>query len=145
MAAQAPTWLIQFPFLVKPEQRDALLQEILGATRERMVREFCEAIEALTATQPLILILEDLQWVDDSTLDLISALARRRGPAQFLLLATYRLVDVILSRSPLKMLKQDLLIHHLCHEVGLDRLTGLEIEQYLAAEFPQRALSRIPD
>jgi DNA-binding winged helix-turn-helix (wHTH) protein len=143
VAAQAPTWLIQFPFLVKPEQRDALLQEILGATRERMVREFCEAIEALTATHPLILILEDLQWVDDSTLDLISALARRRGPARFLLLATYRPVEVILSRSPLKMLKQDLLIHRLCHEVSLERLTGLEVEQYLAAEFPQSSLAPV--
>src|SRR5215469_17059097 len=39
---RAPTWLIQFPSLVKPEQRDALQKEILGATRERMVREMCE-------------------------------------------------------------------------------------------------------
>jgi predicted ATPase len=39
-----------------------------------MVREICEALEAMTAQIPLIVILEDLHWVDTSTLDLISAL-----------------------------------------------------------------------
>src|SRR5258707_5551110 len=48
MAKHAPTWLIQFPSLVKAEQREALQREILGATRERMVREICEALEAIT-------------------------------------------------------------------------------------------------
>src|SRR5215467_11754300 len=47
LAKRAPTWLIQFPSLVRPEQREALQREILGATRERMVREICEALESL--------------------------------------------------------------------------------------------------
>jgi DNA-binding winged helix-turn-helix (wHTH) protein len=96
LAKQAPTWLIQFPSLIKAEQREALQKEILGATRERMVREICEAMEALTAQDPLVLILEDLHWVDPSTLDFISALARRRGPAKLLLVGTYRPADVII-------------------------------------------------
>jgi DNA-binding winged helix-turn-helix (wHTH) protein/tetratricopeptide (TPR) repeat protein len=142
LATQAPTWLIQFPSLVSPEERGVLLQEILGATRDRMVREFCEAMEFRTAGQPLVLILEDLQWVDDSTLDLISALARRRGPAKLMLVATYRPVDVILSRSPLKVLKQDLLVHHLCREIGLSPLTASDVEEYLGAEFPNSSLGQ---
>jgi predicted ATPase len=55
-----------------------------------MVREICEALEAMTVQAPLIVILEDLHWVDASTLDLISAFARRREPARLLLIATYR-------------------------------------------------------
>ena len=39
LATYAPTWLIQLPSLVGPEQRDALQGELLGASRERMVRE----------------------------------------------------------------------------------------------------------
>ena len=35
-----------------------------GATRERMLRELAEALEALTAEQPLVLVLEDLHWSD---------------------------------------------------------------------------------
>src|ERR1700683_3250083 len=34
LAAKAPTWLVQFPSLVKREQREILQREILGATRE---------------------------------------------------------------------------------------------------------------
>jgi DNA-binding winged helix-turn-helix (wHTH) protein len=137
LSTHAPAWLIQFPFAIKPDRREALQREIIGVTRERMVRELCEALEKLTADVMLVLILEDLHWVDDSTLDLISALARRRGPARFLVLSTYRSVEVILSRSPLKGLKQDLLMHHLCHEIGLERLTELEVGQFLDERFAQ--------
>src|SRR5271166_5203195 len=49
LAAQAPTWLVQFPALLKREQRQALQQEILGATRDRMLREIQEALETLSS------------------------------------------------------------------------------------------------
>jgi predicted ATPase len=86
LASRAPTWWIQFPSLVKAEKRENLQRETVGATRERMVREICETLEAITAENPLVLIFEDLHWVDDSTLDLISALARRREPAKLMCL-----------------------------------------------------------
>ena len=135
LAKQAPTWLIQFPSLIRAEQREALQKEILGATRERMVREICEALETLTAQDPLVLVLEDLHWVDPSTLDFISALARRRGPAKLLLLGTYRPADVIISQSPLKALKQDLVIHNLSHEVSLERLEEVDVTEYIRGKF----------
>jgi DNA-binding winged helix-turn-helix (wHTH) protein/tetratricopeptide (TPR) repeat protein len=131
LAATAPTWLTQFPSLVKAEQREMLQREILGATRERMVREICEALESLTAETPVVLMLEDLHWGDHSTFDLISALARRRGAARLVLLGTYRPVDVILAGSALKGLKQDLLIHRLCLEVPLERLCEADVTEAL--------------
>jgi len=140
LAKRAPTWWIQFPSLVKAEKREALQREILGATRERMVREICETLEAITADNPLLLIFEDLHWVDDSTLDLMSALARRREPAKFMLLGTYRPADVVLSKTPLKGLKQDLQVHHLCAEVALERLEEPAIAEYLATQFPNGSL-----
>ncbi|MCU1335714.1 MAG: transcriptional regulator, putative ATPase, winged helix family [Bryobacterales bacterium] len=141
LSTHAPAWLIQFPFAIRPERRQALQREIIGVTRERMVRELCEALEKLATNQTLVLILEDLHWVDDSTLDAISALARRRGTARFLLLGTYRPVDVILSRSPLKGLKQDLLVRHLCHELSLERLTESEVGLFLDERFPQNPVT----
>jgi predicted ATPase len=135
LAKQAPTWLIQFPSLIKAEQREALQKEILGATRERMVREICEALESLTTQDPLVLILEDLHWVDPSTLDFVSALSRRRGPAKLLLLGTYRPADVIISQSPLKALKQDLVIHNLSQEIALERLEETDVAEYLDIKF----------
>jgi DNA-binding winged helix-turn-helix (wHTH) protein/tetratricopeptide (TPR) repeat protein len=135
LAQHAPTWLIQFHSLIKAEQREALQREVLGTTRERMVREICEALEALTTGGVFVLILEDLHWSDLSTLDVLSALARRRVPAKLMVAATYRPGDVVASESPLKSLKQDLLIHDLCQELALERLREDEIAEFLAAEF----------
>lgn len=135
MLEKAPTWLAQFPSLVKPELRDWLQREIKGNTRGGMVREICEVLEATTATAPLVLILEDLHWVDSSTLDFISAFARRREPARLLLIGTYRPVEVVLSQSPLKALKDDLLVRRLCEEVAMERLDESEVAGYLAKEF----------
>ena len=100
-----------------------------------MVRELCEALEVLTQTVPLVLILEDLHWADNCTLDIISAIARRREHAKLLLLGTFRPADLILSASPLKALRQDLLLHHLSHEVELERLDESDVGEYLATEF----------
>jgi len=140
LAKRAPTWFIQFPALIRPEQRDALQREILGATRERMVREICEALESLTSEAPILLVFEDLHWVDPSTLDLISALARRREEAKLMLVCTYRPVDMILSNSSLKGLKHDLLVHDLCAEIALERLPEPAVAEYLATEFPTSSL-----
>src|SRR5258707_10528435 len=116
-----------------PEQRDWLQKEILGSTPGRMVREICHAFEVMAAQNPLVLILEALHWVDASTLDLISALARRRGPAKLVVVGTYRPADVIISQSPLKALKQDLLVHHLCHEITVERLRWWTSKSCLSA------------
>jgi DNA-binding winged helix-turn-helix (wHTH) protein len=140
LSRQAPTWLIQFPALLTAGERDALQKELFGATRERMLREICEALEAFTSEHPLILMLEDLHWADYSTLDLISALARRRAPAKLLLLGTFRAIEVILSKSPLQGLKQDLLVHGLCHEIALRGLTEPEVGRYLTERLPQANL-----
>ena len=132
LAAQAPTWLVQFPALLKREHREMLQREILGTTRERMLREICEALETITAECPLLLVFEDLQWVDHSTVDLISALARRQGPAGLMLIGTCRPLDLEPRDHPLRALKQDLLVHRLCQEFALAPLTEAEVGEYLA-------------
>ncbi|MGB9256382.1 MAG: AAA family ATPase [Candidatus Korobacteraceae bacterium] len=145
LTKQAPTWMIQFPSLIKPEQKDTLQRDTMGGTRERMLRELCEAVEALTSRKYLCLVLEDLHCSDLSTLDLISAFARRRRPAKLLVLGTYRPVDVALAKSPLKDIKQDLLVHGLCSEIVLEGLGDTQIAQYLTAEFGMEDPSSLAD
>ena len=145
LTKQAPTWMIQFPSLIKPEQKDTLQRDTMEGTRERMLRELCEAVEALASRKYLCLVLEDLHWSDLSTLDLISAFARRRRPAKLLVLGTYRPVDVALAKSPLKDIKQDLLVHGLCSEIVLEGLGDTQIAQYLTAEFGMEDPSSLAD
>ncbi len=134
LAARAPTWLVQFPALVNREQHQTLQREILGATRERMLREIAEALETISSEKPLLLVLDDLHWADHSSVDLLSSLARRRAPAKLMLIGTYRPVDVTLSEHPLKTVKQDLLVHQLCREIALEPLSEAEVAEYLEAE-----------
>ena len=131
LASHAPTWLVQFPALLTHKRRETLQRELLGATRERMLREIGEALETITTSTPLLLVLEDLQWVDPSTVDLISALARGRAPAKLMLIGTYRPTDLSLSEHPLKRLKQDLLVHQLCHEIALAPLREADVAEYM--------------
>jgi predicted ATPase/DNA-binding winged helix-turn-helix (wHTH) protein len=136
LSAEAPTWLVQFPALLTREHRATLQREILGATRERMVREIGDALDSITAEAALLLMFEDLHWVDDSTVDLISALGRRRTPAKLMLLATCRGMNAQPLNNALKALMPDLLVHHLCREIALTPLSEAEVEEYLGAQSP---------
>jgi len=140
LAAQAPTWLVQFPALVRREQREMLQREIQGATRQRMLREICEALETITSEKPLLLVLEDLNWADPSTVDFISALARGRGTAKLMLIGTYRPAEVLAPGHPLQAVKQDLLLHQLCRKLALEPLREGEITAYLAADAPDASV-----
>jgi len=136
LRAHAPMWLRQMPSLITPAEREALAREATGATPERMLREMGDALEALAADAPLVLVLEDLHWSDFSTLDLISYVARRRGPAKLLVLATYRPAELVASGHPLKTVKQELLARQQGEEVALEYLPGEAVAQHLAARFP---------
>jgi len=130
----APAWLLELPSLNPPAER-ATAPPSVGATRERMLREMAEAVEAMTVEAPVVLALEDLHWSDYSTLDLIAYLARRRDPARLMVIGTYRPVDLILSDHPLKGVKRELQAHGLCQELALDYLTEEAVGQYLDARF----------
>ncbi len=133
----APMWLMQMPWLLSAVERETLTRELLGATRERMLREMADALEVVTNATPLVLVLEDLHWSDYSTLDLLTALARRSAAARLLVIGTYRPVDVIVSGHPLKALVQELLAHQQCGELPLELLNSAAIEAYLAQSFPE--------
>ncbi|MFY9572887.1 MAG: AAA family ATPase [Blastocatellia bacterium] len=136
LRAHAPMWLLQLPSLVSAADRESLSREALGATRERMLREMSEALEALTAELPLVLILEDLHWSDYSTLDLISYLARQRQAAQLMLIGTYRPAELIVSGHPLKAVKQELMAKQQCEELPLEYLSENAVAEYLSVRFP---------
>jgi DNA-binding winged helix-turn-helix (wHTH) protein/predicted ATPase len=136
LRAHAPLWLLQMPSLLTASDRELLSREVSGATRERMLREMGDALEALTADLPLVLILEDLHWSDYSTLDLISYLANQRHAARLMLIGTYRTVELIVSGHPLKEVKRELLAKQQCAELPLEYLSNDAVAQYLSVRFP---------
>ena len=135
LSQHAPTWLVQMPALLSASDLEALQHKVMGATKERMLREMAEAVEVLSAERPLVLTLEDLHWSDHSTLELLATLARRRERARLLVLGTYRPVDVIVREHPLKAVKQELALHGQCEELSLAYLTEAAVGEYLAGRF----------
>jgi DNA-binding winged helix-turn-helix (wHTH) protein/tetratricopeptide (TPR) repeat protein len=139
LSKHAPTWLAQMPWLLESADRAALQREVLGATRDRMLRELAEAIEVLTAEAPLVLVLEDLHWSDTATVDLLSLLARRREPARLLLIGTYRPVDMLVSQHPLQDVRLELQSQGRCQELSLELLDEAAVGNYLRERFAGHA------
>jgi len=128
----APTWLTQMPELLTREERARLQSEMQGITQQRMLREMTQALEALSAETPIVLLLEDLHWSDFSTLELISAIARRSEPARIMIVGTYRPVEILANHHPLRTMKQELELHDYCEELRLKPLSEENVVDYLA-------------
>jgi DNA-binding winged helix-turn-helix (wHTH) protein len=93
----APSWLAQMPSLVEADMVESLERRLLGSAANRMLREGADALEELARRQPLVLVLEDLQWADDLTLDVLEVLLQRTDPVPLMLVGTARGDDASLS------------------------------------------------
>ena len=111
-------------------------QRAQGATRARMLREMLEALDALCAAAPLLLVLEDLHWADDPTLDLLDAVLRRREPARLLVLGTYRPPGPELDAPAIVTLVHELSVRGRCTELAVPRLDAAAWRPTSAARFP---------
>ena len=128
---QAPSWLLQLPALVDDDAYEALQRRTSGATRERMLRELAEAMETLTTTQALVLVLEDLHWSDMSTIEWLGYMARRRSTAQLLILGTYRPVEALVHAHPVHAMLNDLQVRGQGDELALEYLSASGVVTYL--------------
>src|SRR5277367_5576866 len=131
---KAPNWHAKLAVVMTSEIKPAPASAVPS---ERLLGELCDALEAMAVEAPLILVFEDLHWADHSTLDMISALARRRAQAKLMLIATFRPGDVTEGQHPLKGLKQDLVTRKLCMEMALGPLSKSAVAEYLTRELDQ--------
>lgn len=132
---QAPSWLPHLPGLLSAADAAALPRQTHGLTRERMVRELAEALESITATQPLLLVLEDVHWSDVSTVDWLSYVARRRDPARLLILGTYRRSDALTQAHPFPLAVQELQRQGQALNLPLPYWDVAEVTAYLVQRF----------
>ena len=137
----APSWLVNLHDLVSAEERSELRRRTIGITPERRLREIAAFLETLAKEQTVILALEDLHWLDPSSMGLISFIARRREPARLMLIGTYSEGEVERTDHPLKKLKAELELHHYCHHIALTRLTPNAVHEYLTARFETPRIS----
>ena len=127
---RAPAWLAALD--CRAAAQPALLEE-------RAVGDLCGALETLAGDRALVLVFEDLQWADDSTLQLIAGLARRRTAARLMIVLT---VGPAASDGvpEIKRVKQDLLMHALSTEIALNPLRLAQVEELLRRTLEQHEL-----
>jgi predicted ATPase len=133
LASMAPAWL------PTPGRDPESTTNDARSTHPKTPGDLCRALEELAKEKALVLVFEDLQWANDSTLELISALARRRTPTKLMVLATYS-SHCGSAEHPLKALKQDLVMHRQCAELALAPLAKTAVRQLLSRELGQETL-----
>ena len=130
LARYAPTWLLQMPELATRIELGRSQSEMQSLSQQRMLREGVQALEALANEETLVLVVEDLHWSDFSTLELISAIARRKEPARLMIVGTYRPAEIHIDKH-LQTIKEELELHGNCKELRLKLLGRSAIRQYL--------------
>ena len=131
----APSWLLQLPSLVSDTEIEVLHCRASGVTRDRMLRELAEAMEALTADQGLVLVLEDLHWSDTATLDWLTYMVRRRDPSRLFVIGTYRPVEAIVQAHSVRLVTDDLYRHGQGTEISLEYFSLADVSVYLRQRF----------
>jgi DNA-binding SARP family transcriptional activator len=97
------------------------------AERTRLLTSLAQIIQLCTQGEPLVLLLDDLQWADPSSLGLVHYLARQSEEQPLLLVGAYRSTDLAISPAlahghPLATLRQQLARQNLLVELPLAAL-----------------------
>ncbi|WP_049821365.1 helix-turn-helix transcriptional regulator [Kineococcus radiotolerans] len=148
-------------FALPPRQRAALLtalglQEGPAPDRLLIALAVLGLVEEVAATRPLLLVVEDAQWLDVSSAEVIGFVARRLGVARALLLASARTdrgeasspesgSEVLESAATVRVLLQPLSRHHSeelldAVEAAVARAPGAAAPSPLTAEARRRVL-----
>jgi len=99
-----------------------------GADRYRLFEAVNRFLQAVTATQPVLLFLDDLHWADAATLDMLGYLVRNLAASPLLIIGTYR-SDVVLDDHPLFSLQQTLFDEEFLEELDLAPLSKEDIAE----------------
>jgi DNA-binding CsgD family transcriptional regulator len=118
--------------------RDAPVRPTLDPEedRRRLFHSFTAAVNALGRRQPVLVVIEDVHWSDDATLDLVLHLARRIATSPVTLALSFR-SDELGPR--LSRLLADLDHARCASEIGLRPLGAAEVAIMLQAIFGSQA------
>jgi DNA-binding CsgD family transcriptional regulator len=131
----------------------ALLLPELGAARRSddratLFEALRCALATIVANRPAAILLDDLQWSDDATLEFLAGVAPTLGNLPLLLVAAYR-SDELSRAHPLRRLRHDLRRERVLEEVGLEPLRPAEtaalVERLLGAAPSERLAGMLHD
>ncbi len=105
----APTLCVQRPAGLVPDPDGSLHRQAAGATKERLIREAGDFMKAAGRRFPIVFLLEDLQWADTASVDMLHHLGCRLARQRMLIVGTFRQADVDAASPAMKRCAVDLL------------------------------------
>jgi DNA-binding winged helix-turn-helix (wHTH) protein len=144
LAQHAPSWIPHLPTLRHDGAHGSGTNNLRLATPARMLREIVAALEALAQDELLVIWLDDIQWADPATVDVLASLGQRRDPARLLVIATMRPLDAA-ATTPLRRICGDLLAHNRAADVMLQPLSIPDVQDYLQQRFGRHRLDSIAE
>ncbi len=107
--------------------RDAVMA---GTDRYRLHSAFAALLGDLARERPIVIVIEDLHWADEASLELFPHLARKLRDVPLLLVGTYR-SDELHRRHPLRPVLAELSRIHVADDVALHRLSEDDVAAFL--------------
>jgi predicted ATPase len=101
-----------------------------------MLREFSDFVQEVSRLGAIVLFIDDVQWADHSTVDLLAHVGRQCAALRVLVIVTYRPTDLLRNPHPFHDLRHELQGKGACSELSLGFLSPLDIGRYLRLAFP---------
>jgi len=108
-----------------------------GIEQSHIFEQYTNVLRTLAAQRPLMLVLDDLQWADAASIELLFRLGRRIRESRILIVGTYRPEEVALGRAgqrhPLEKVLAEFKRYFGDIWVSLDQAEEVERQQFVDA------------
>jgi DNA-binding winged helix-turn-helix (wHTH) protein len=102
----------------------------------RAVRDICRVLGELAREETVVIVIDDLQWGDRYTLDVLRAIARwRHTPARILFVATHTLAPAGRMTAAIGDLRLELHAAHGCGMIRLGPLDARRLDRVIGGRF----------
>lgn len=127
---------------VKTEHLNKAALDIPQIDYDTVCRQYTKIIKSISTLNPLMLVVEDLQWANTSSIDLLFHLSRNLGSCSVLIICTYRPSEIEIRQHPVRQVKAEMERYGSCQEVSLAHLEKGDVIEYIKAEFPNNSFDR---
>jgi transcriptional regulator with XRE-family HTH domain len=122
--------------------RKAKLPPDASLQQTDLFEQFARVLQAVARERPMVIILDDLQWVDPGSVGLLFHISRQLADQRMLLVGAYRPSEIALGRGgnrhPLEPVINEIQALHGQHEIDLERSEGRAFVEALLATEPNR-------
>jgi len=160
MIDSAPSWMKMVPVIgttleaavdigTKAYGQKKRTDEKIAGSQEQIFQQYVNFLARISEEKPLVIIIDDFHWADDSSTNLLFTAARQFSNKRICFIVTYRADDVRLARDgkghPVYFIANELQRYDLCEEIALERFTKEQTAEILSIEYKGKGISKNKD